>query len=448
MVGLFGRIARNAGLVGKREIDSDGTGLAVYGPWAQPTSSGIRVDQYSAMQLAAVMACVSILAEDVAKLPLQIWKMLPNGGKALELDHPLNRLLWSPNGWQTQFEFIELMQAALVLRSNAYAIKIRNGRGEITSLVPINPDRVQLWESPDGSIFYRVTRSGLHEMAVLANVPFMVPAEDMFHLRWLAIGSSLVSTSRVWLMREMIGLGISQEQQAAMLAGSGARPSGVLQTDMTLSEDVAKRLGAEWQQTYGGLKNTGKTIVLEQGMKWQPMGMTSVDAQFIAQREFALNEVARAFRMPPHKIGIIVKGAASTMIQQDQDYMNNVLSSYCTRWEQKIGKEFDLNGTAYRPEFDMSKFLRADIMTRLTALRIGILGMIFTPNEARRSEGLPEVEGGDVLYQPVNVAPIGFDPTAQGIETSAGPGSDITGAPGAGGSGDAGEDVGDTAPSD
>ncbi len=138
------------------------------------------------------MACVSILACDVAKIPFDIYRRLPDGGKEVFKDHPLHRLMRHPNNWQTAFEFKEMLQASLVLRGNGYAPVVRNGRGDPLYLVPVHPDRVGLFEAPSGEYFYAVTRNGLHEMVMLRDHPLLISSADMFHLRWLRF------TTRCW----------------------------------------------------------------------------------------------------------------------------------------------------------------------------------------------------------------------------------------------------------
>lgn len=426
--------SRVAGLWRKDPPSSDTVGSELWELFeANATAAGVRVNSFTALQQVAVYSCVQILSEDTAKLPLQIWRGDPQGKREPAKDHFLYRLLKRPNDWQTRFEFVEMMTAALALRTNAYAVIVRDGRGQPQQLVPIHPDRVVLFEAPGGDWFYLVTRDGLHEMAVLAHLPMMIAAEDMLHLRGMASWNSLLGVSRVSVMREPIGLALSQEQQAARLAGTGARPAGVLQTKDKLAPDVIERLKEQWQKNYGGVRNTGKTAVLEQGLEWKQMAMSSVDSEFMAGRQFQLEEIARMFRVPPHKLGVVARTTGTTLVQQDQEYLNNVLSGYCERWTSKLARTFDIDlSDDLFLEFDYSHFLKADIATRLNAKRVGVIGMIYTPNEARAGEGLPPVEGGDTLYQSTNVAPIGFTPAAPGK----GPGSELSGKPGAGGDGD------------
>ena len=417
---------------------------AEFGPSAS-SSGGVHVTQASALQVTAVLACVSILSEDVAKLSAHVYKRRTDGGRDIQVNHPLEKLLQRPNDYQSKFEFVEQMQAALLLRGNAYAPIIRDGRGKPVAFIPVNPDRVWVYEAPDGGVFYQVARRGPHDMAMLQSLPNLIAAEDMLHLRWLSLDNSLIGASRISLAREAIGLALSQQELAGRLAANNTNLGGVLTTEQKLSQDAADRLSKEWQEKKAGVRNAGSTAVLEQGLKWQALGMTAQDAEFIASRNLQVAEIARMFRMPMHKIGVMERMAGSSVEQIDQDYVNNTISSYLERWETKLDQQFGLAEAGLFVEFDVSKFLRASLQTRYNAYRTGIVGMFLTPNEARRAEGLPDHKEGDVLYQPTNVAPIGFEPSGK----ESGPGSDVTGTAAAGGAGDpASTDETDSSPTD
>ncbi len=418
--------------------------------WSEfgPTSvsaAGMSVTQLTALQVSTVQACVSIRAEDFAKMPAHVYKLLANGGRQIQSNHPLERVLQRPNSYQSRFEFIEQMQIAQLLRGNAYAVILRDGRGQPTALIPVNPDRVWIFEAPGGEVFYQVARRGLHEDAVLKSMPMMIPAEDILHLRWFALDNSLYGASRIGLAREAIGLALSQQELAGRLSANNTNLGGVLTTDQKLTEEAARRLAKAWKERKQGLKNAGDTAVLEQGLKWQPMGMSARDAEFIASRNMQVQEIARLYRMPLYKLGVIERGTVADPGQMDQDYMNGPISSDLARWEAKLAETFDLDAEGLFVEFDASVLLRANMSARYGAYRAGIVGMFMTPNQARRAEGWQDVEGGDLLYQPTNVAPLGWTPSGK----ESGPGSDVTDAPAAGGRGDPGsvaED--DTAPGD
>lgn len=414
-----------------------------FGP-SSTSSGGMAVTQITALQVSTVQACVAIRAEDVAKLPVHVYRRRSDGGRDIVTDHPLERLLQAPNSYQSRFEFVEQMQVSILLRGNAYAVILRDGRGRPIGLIPVNPDRVWIYEAPGGEVFYSVARRGMHETAMLATLPLMIPAEDMLHLRWMALDNSLYGASRIGLAREAIGLALSQQELAGRLSANGTNLGGVLTTEQKLSPEAAKRLSEDWKARKQGLRNAGDTAVLEQGLKWQAMGMTAKDAEMVLSRQFQVPEIARLFRMPLHKIGVMDAIAAPSMEQLDQDYLNSVVSSDLGRWEAKLAQAFDLASEGLIVEFDVTGLLRAAQSIRYAGYRTAIVGMFMTPNEARRAEGWADIEGGDKLYQPTNVAPLGFEPNGK----ESGPGSDVTGAPAAGGHGDPAAVIDDTKPAD
>jgi len=378
--------------------------------WSVPTAAGVHVNQASAMQVSAVFACVSILAYDLAKLGASIFLgQRTQGARIKAKSHYLYALFQKPAPWLTWFEFCGMLQTSVLLRGNGYAVILRDGRGRPYMLVPINPDRVALWEAPDGELFYMVTRSGLHEMAVLRNEPLLIHSDDIFHLKALTL-NGLLGLSPISMAREAIGLAIAQEQLASRWAGNSAKPSGILTTEQKLSPEAAKRLAEDWKAYNSGLYNAGKTAILEQGLKWQPLAMTSQDMEFIASRQYQLAEIARIFRVPLHMLGELAKGAGSGIVQQGQEYLNYSLSTWIRMWETRVAFTFDLDPDEMFVEFNVDDLLRADIATRFAANRVALGGTGWTMiNEVRRKEGMEPVEGGDTVFRPVNTAPLMSD---------------------------------------
>jgi len=410
--GLFGALARGLGPRFSRTNDTtlDALNWADWG-WSVPTAAGVLVGQASAMQVAAVFACVQIISYDLAKLGAMIFEGERQGGKRTKAKgHFLYPLLRKPASWLTWFEFCSMLQASVLLRGNGYAVILRDPRGYPTQLVPINPDRVALWEAPDGELFYMVTRSGLHEMAMLAREPLLIHSDDIFHLKALSM-NGLLGLSPISMAREAIGLAIAQEQLASRWAANSAKPSGVLQTEGKLTADAAKRIADDWKALNSGLYNAGKTAILEQGLKWEPLSMTAQDVQFMASRQFQLDEIGRIYRVPPHMLGVQQgRSAGAGITQQAQEYLNYTLSTWITMWEERIPFTFDLDTDEMFIEFNVDRILRADIQTRYAAHRVALGGTGWaTPNEVRAEEGQDDLEGGDTVYRPVNTAPMDSD---------------------------------------
>jgi HK97 family phage portal protein len=182
-----------------------------------------------------------------------------------------------------------------------------------------------------------------------------------------------------------------------------------LQTDKLLSEDAAKRLRTQWEQFRAGIQNAGRTAILEEGLKWAPMQLSSVDLEFIAQREYSIGEVARWFDMPLYKLGVKGEMARIKFDDADQAYVNTTIMPDLDAWEQKFIQKFDLDKEGLVADFDERRLLRAAEATRINNQRLKIMSGISTQNECRAENGDPPLEGGDVLLTPVNLAASGSD---------------------------------------
>jgi HK97 family phage portal protein len=378
--------------------------------WSVPSAAGVEINQQTALGAVSVMACVMMLTEDVAKLPVSLYRLRPDSSREAVTDHPLAELLEEPNEWQDWLEFAEQVQVGLVLRGNGYAVIIRDWRGTPVKLVPINPDRVALWEAPTGELFYRVTPFGLHEMAELRDEPFLIPAADMFHLRGLSV-NGLLGASRIALAREAVGLTLAQERQAAQWVGAGSKPSGVLSTDQKLDSATIERLKGRWKELNAGLQNAGKAAIFEAGLKWTPLTLSAQEMEFIAARQFQVQEIARMFRIPPHMIGELSRSTNNNIVQQAQEYVNYTVSGYTRRWKTKLSKTFGLAKEGIRVAYDLTEIVRADITSRYNAYRVGIMSGFLRPNEARVDDGRDPDPDGDKLLQPSNMAAAGSQST-------------------------------------
>ena len=393
-----------------------------------PSVTGITVNQSTALNSSAVLAAVTMLAEDVAKLPWAVYRHADDKSRKEAKDHFLNDLLQEPNGWQNGLEFREMLQTGIIMRGNGYAIIKRDGRGKPIALLPWNPDRVMQWIATSGQIFYRLTAHNIHEQALLRSLgdqlvgTSLIPFEDMFHIRGFSL-DGLMGMSRISLAREAIALGLSQEQQAARWMGQGAKPSGMLTTDQKLSADAAKRLGEDFKQNFAGLQNSGKIIVGEQGLKFLPFSMTSTDLEFIASRQFQLQDIARIFRIPPHMIGELSRSTNNNIAQMAQEYINFTLTGYTHRWQAKMSSTFGLRHDGLSVEFDYSALTTADMTSRINNWRIAIMSMIATPNQARIDLGWqPATDpGADALHFPANMAAAGSQSTGNAPEDAGRP---------------------------
>ena len=372
------------------------------------SATGLNISQATALSISTVYACATIRAKDVARCRPRLMRVNTARSEKPVTDHPVAKLFQRPNWIQTWTEFARQMHVAYLLRGNAYAVILRDGKGNPTALIPINPDGVTVLEAADGSLFYQVTRFGLFQMAVLRDLPMAIPEEDVFHLRGFTF-NMLVGLSLISLARDSLGVAMGLEQQAARFMANGARPSGVLQTDKKLSEDAAKRLRDQWESLRAGIQNAGKTAILEEGLKWEQMQLSSVDLEFIGQREFSIADVARWFDMPLYKLGVKGEMARIKFDDADQAYVNTTIMPDLDTWEEKFSQKFGLDEEGLIADFDERRLLRAAEATRTNNQRLKIMSGISTQNECRAENGDPALPGGDVLLTPVNLASSGSD---------------------------------------
>ncbi len=403
-MGLFGRMNPP-----KTRASSGAPSYGMIPPLGSVQSaSGLLVSQATAMTISAVYRAVALRAQDVARCRPTVFALDDKGTPIEDDSHPLAKLMVNPNQVQTWFEFLRDMWVALLLRGNAYAAILRDYRGNPTKLIYINPDAVMVREASNGEWFYNVNRIGLFQIAMLRDFPVAIPSEDILHIRGISF-NMLVAASTIGLARDSIGLAMGQNLQASRWIGNGARPSGVLQTDRKLTDDTAKRLKASWQDYQRGVENTGNTAVLEEGLKWQPMQLSAVDLQFINQQQMSVQDIARFFGVPTRKLMQPDTTRGSTIIQEDQSYVNETVAPDLEMLEQRLVKTFELSDEGLGVDFDTSPLLRADPLTRYNLGRILVTSGLGSTNEWRRGERLPPVPGGDVVRAPVNLAALGSD---------------------------------------
>ena len=368
--------------------------------WFEPvsarTGSGMRVSPDSALRLAAVYACVRILAETMASLPLVVYQRRADGGKDKVTDHWLYRLMAKrPNRFQNPFEWREMLQGHMALRGNAYNQIITNPRGEIIELMPIHPDRVKIELLPSGEYRYRVTdRSGTE---------VILPRGEVWHLRGLS-SDGLMGMSPIELARENLGMALAAQDYGARFFANDAKPTGGwIEFPGTFKDNEAKKVFREsYQQAQSGA-NRGKVLVLENGMKFHEVGVTNKDAQFLELRKFQITDIARLFRVPPHMIADLERATFSNIEQQSLEFVMHTMTPWAERWEASIESELLLEGDDIEIEFDFANLMRGDAASRSSYYQSGIQNGWLTRNEARIAENLNPIDGLDQPLRPLNM---------------------------------------------
>ena len=365
-------------------------------PVSARTGSGMRVSPDSALRLAAVYACVRVLSESMASLPLVIYQRRADGGKDKVTDHWLHRLLAKrPNRFQNPFEWREMLQGHLALRGNAYNQIITNAKGVVVELMPLHPDRIRLELLPSGEYRYRFTdRFGSESI---------LPRGEVWHLRGLS-SDGLMGMSPIELARENLGMALAAQDYGARFFANDAKPTGGwIEFPGSFKDSEAKKVFREsYQQAQSGA-NRGKVLVLENGMKFHEVGVTNKDAQFLELRKFQITDVARLFRVPPHMIGDLDRATFSNIEQQSLEFVMHTMTPWAERWEASIESELLLEGDDIEVEFDFANLMRGDAASRASYYQSGIQNGWLTRNEARIAENLNPLEGLDEPLRPLNM---------------------------------------------
>jgi HK97 family phage portal protein len=394
--------------------------------WFEPVSaralSGMRVGPDQAMRLAAVYACVSILAKCFAVPSFGLWRPRAGGGRDPANDHWLYRLIAKrPNKWQNPFEWRQMLMGHLALRGNSYCRIIGNPRGEVTDLIPLHPDRIRTEVlDDDGTYRYRRRlKDGTEEI--------LAPGE-VWHWRWLSL-DGIVGVNPIEYQRETVGIGLAAQDYGARFFQNDGRPGGWIEHPGTFKDKTTRdNFRESWQGAQAGA-NRHKTAVLEAGMKFHEMEVKNNDAQFLETRQFSVTEVCRIFGVPPHLVGDLERATFANIEQQSLEFVTYTLTPYAESAEASI--EYSLLGDdeGLDPEFDLSRFLRGDQAARSTFYK-GLFGVgALSPNDIRIREGENPVEGGDNRFVPVNMQVLqeNMPPPGAGAANNPGPGDDQPG---------------------
>ena len=363
------------------------------------TTSGKPVNERTAMQTTAVYACVRILAEAVASLPLHVYEYQDDGGKKLVHDHPLYYLLHDePNPEMTSFVFRETLMSHLLIWGNAYAQIIRDGAGRVLGLYPLLPDKMEVQRDDKGNIYYVYSRNSDENPTFKEYGNIKLKAEDVLHIPGLGF-DGLIGYSPIAMAKNAVGMTLACEEYGASFFANGANPGGVLEHPGVLKDPSKVR--ESWNSVYRGVSNAHKIAVLEEGMKYQQIGIPPEEAQFLETRKFQINEIARLYRIPPHMVGDLDKSSFSNIEQQSLEFVKYTLDPWVIRWEQSLQRSLLLPGEKgkYFIKLNVDGLLRGDYQSRMNGYAVGRQNGWFSANDIREMENMnpiPDKEGGNL----------------------------------------------------
>ena len=410
-----------SGLFHSRDKPQNRTTGSTYTFFMGGSTAGKNVNERSAMQMTAVYACVRILSEAIAGLPLHLYHSKTDGGKEKAVGHPLYFLLHDePNAEMTSFVFRETLMTHLLLWGNAYAQVIRNGKGEVIALYPLMPNRMQVNRNEKGQLYYQYTTSSDDAPTMEGSAVVLMP-EDVLHIPGLGF-DGLVGYSPIAMAKNAIGLAIATEEYGAKFFANGAAPSGVLEHPGTIKDP--QRVRDAWMSQFGGSHNSGKVAVLEEGMKYTPISISPEQAQFLETRKFQINEIARIFRVPPHMVGDLEKSSFSNIEQQSLEFVKYTLDPWVIRWEQSLQRTLlsSEDKKEYFFKFNLEGLLRGDYASRMSGYATARQNGWMSANDIRELENLDRIPaelGGDLYLINGNMLPLENAGAFADINTSA-----------------------------
>lgn len=387
--------------LGRKGIGYPNPGWAPWPGYTPVTSTGIVIDQDKAYTVAAFYSGVTVISQDVAKLPLIVYR---RNGRAKDRaeDHLLYPVLKKkPNPEMTSVVFRETMQAHLLTWGNCYAERELNGMGQTVALWPLRPDRMTV-EVKDGKRVY--------SYRVRPEVkPIDLPSNRVFHIPGLGF-DGLIGYSPLRMARETLSTAIALREYSSRVLQRDARPGVILTHPDTLSKTAKDNIRDDWESTHGGFTNAGRTAILEEGITVTTLGLPREDMLFLAGNQWQVTEIARWLRLAPHKIADLEHATFSNIEEQNIDHVSSTLQPWLVKWEQQVDKDLLPEDDVFA-EHLMDAALRGKTLERYQAYQIAVQNKAMTPNEWRERENWNPVEWGDEpVLTPNNSAPDPAEP--------------------------------------
>lgn len=385
--------------------------------------SEFNFKEVRALQIASVFTCVRIISESIAMLPINIYKIV-NGEKELAVKHPLYKIFrHKPNPNDTPVEFMEKLISDLAMSGNCYCYIVRGLGGAVQELWPINSANMHLERMADGSIYYRWQHLNGETMECTSfDKDFPI-----WHVK-LFSNNGYSGVSPLDQLRELFDTASMTDQFWKQFLANGCNLTGKLICPETLTDEAFAKLKKDITETYTGVGNVGKFMILEGGLNFEVINKNSLsDSQFLETKNYILKQVAAVFKVPLHMVGMMEHSTYNNVEQQQINFLIQCLGPYISKFEQSIISNLtvDREWNKYVATFNTEGLLRMDMTARYKAHQIGIQSGFLSPNEARRKEELPGYEGGDKFIIPLNMARIDEYGNIETISNTPMPSEDI-----------------------
>lgn len=367
------------------------------------SSSGMRVNAHTAMSISALQNCVTLLAESIGQMPLELYRRLDGSNREVARDHPLWKVLAvAPNPWQTPFEYREFGQVSTGLRGNAYSLIDRNGAGEVTALYPLCADKVEVLTSSQSlEPFYRISGTG-----------DVLPMRMVHHVRWWS-SNSYVGKSPLHVHRDTIGYALALTDFSTKAFANGPGLAGVLKRPADAapikSQTAIDELLDKWRAKFAGSDNAKKVALLQEGMDFEPLKINLVDLEIINALKLSAIDIARIYKVPAHMLNLLDAATYNNVENLQIQFVVYALLPWVRRHEQAMMRDLltEEERRDYYIEFNLGGLLRGDQRTRYAAYALARQWGWLSINDIRRLENLPPVKGGDGYLEPLNMRAAG-----------------------------------------
>jgi HK97 family phage portal protein len=356
--------------------------------FAFTTESGANIDQNTSMRISAFYSCVLLISDTISTLPVD--SFIRRDGNRVPY-RPRPAWIQKPDIDLLRSEHYQQVLVSLLLDGNAYVRIFRDGRGDVANLVCLDPTRIQVRRNPaTKKVEYIIDN---YDSGV-------VPASEMLHITEIRKPQALTGLSRVTELKDNLGLASALQSFAARFFGQGATTNGVIEYPGKLTLEQAKNLQTGFDNAHKGFKKAHKTGILDSGAKYVKTGVNPDEAQMLESQKFAIEQVARMFRIPPHMIGITTAGAMSyaSVEQNNINFVVHTLRPYISKLEDAYSTL--LPNEAFM-KFNVDGLLRGDYTTRIQGYSIGLQSGFYSVNDVRRFEDLRPVDNGDTNRVPL-----------------------------------------------
>ncbi len=360
------------------------------------SNSLTSINADNAMKVSTVFACVRLLSETIATLPINLIQDY-KGKRRNATDHPLYYLLKSkPNKDMNSVQIKEALMASMCLRGIGFLQKVTTRGGSIIELPFLNAARMSLYTRVDGSYYYIYTKK------TGAQVKF--EPDEIVSIPYFSL-DGVEGITPIDMCAQGIGLAMTAENHANMFYENGGKITGTIEIPGTITPEKVESLRKGFNAKFSG-KGAYQTAVLEGGAKFNPIAMTAKDAEFIATRKFQKSEIAAMFNIPPHLIGDLEKATFSNIEQQSIEFEKFTIRPLVTKIEAAFNTSLlseKEQKEGYYFKFNTDALLRGDIKSRYEAYQIAIANAMKSPNECRALEDEDPYTGGDDYWMPLNM---------------------------------------------